>query len=291
VTARHEGEPPAGLASRAARRVVVTGGAGVQRAVVESLACERALRVVLDGRVIGLLACTPADLADLALGFLFGEAYIDGLDDLAALEVEGETLTAYARSAAGRDGVLAPAAASPAGLAARGTGCGRVALHDLASRSRLRPVAGPPGLSAAVTANPAPLLALFRHLQRAGPIFRASGGAHYAALAGLEHWGATGPRRPASQLRPAPALFFEDISRHSAIDKLAGAALRTGLDRRTCALLTSGRITTDAVARAARLGVPLLASRSAPTDLAVDLARSLGMVVVGFARGGRLNVY
>jgi FdhD protein len=102
-----------------------------------------------------------------------------------------------------------------------------------------------------------------------------SGGVHMAALA------------DGSGLR----LLREDIGRHNAVDKVIGAQLATGGSFRDKLLLASGRLSSELLAKALRCGVPVLMSRSAPTDRSVALARERQLTLIGFARGQRLNVY
>jgi FdhD protein len=83
----------------------------------------------------------------------------------------------------------------------------------------------------------------------------------------------------------------EDVGRHNAIDKVVGHCLLKGTDTSRGILLTTGRLNAQAVAKALRQRIPILASGSAATAHAVQLAERHGLTLVGFARGGRLNVY
>ncbi|MCM2359628.1 MAG: formate dehydrogenase accessory sulfurtransferase FdhD, partial [Geobacteraceae bacterium] len=86
-------------------------------------------------------------------------------------------------------------------------------------------------------------------------------------------------------------LYAEDIGRHNTIDRLAGEALFRGIDLNGKALVTSGRVSSELAAKAAFLGVSLVASRTSPTDMAVKICRAAGIVLVGYLRGGRFTVY
>jgi FdhD protein len=87
-------------------------------------------------------------------------------------------------------------------------------------------------------------------------------------------------------------FFFEDISRRSAVDKVIGAMVKAGLsDRNRGFLVSSGRISSDVVARAVKAKLPLIASISAPTDRALEIARLWGITVCGFVRGKGMNIY
>jgi FdhD protein len=84
---------------------------------------------------------------------------------------------------------------------------------------------------------------------------------------------------------------FADISRHNTIDKLIGQALIDGADLTKATLFTSGRIPLDMISKVARCGIPIVCSRSAPTTAAIDMAKKLGITLIGFVREERMNVY
>jgi len=84
---------------------------------------------------------------------------------------------------------------------------------------------------------------------------------------------------------------FADVSRHNTIDKLIGQALMDGRDLSQAVLFTSGRIPLDMLSKVVRCGIPIVCSRSAPTTAALELARQLGITLIGFVREGRMNVY
>jgi FdhD protein len=86
-------------------------------------------------------------------------------------------------------------------------------------------------------------------------------------------------------------LFEDDIGRHNALDKVLGAAMMHGMSLKDKVILTSGRISTEILAKVARRGIPAIISRSAPTGAAIEQARALNMSLIGFARGRNFNVY
>ena len=86
-------------------------------------------------------------------------------------------------------------------------------------------------------------------------------------------------------------VLFEDIGRHNAVDKVVGYLLKNAIKRDDVFIVTSGRISSDILLKAALMNISLIVSRSAPTSLAVKLANKLGVTVIGFARGNKLNIY
>jgi FdhD protein len=81
------------------------------------------------------------------------------------------------------------------------------------------------------------------------------------------------------------------VGRHNTLDKLRGLALLQGLDTRDRILLSSGRISSEMLNKAAQMGVPVIVSRTSPTSLSVTLARAWGITLIGYARQNRMNVY
>jgi len=86
-------------------------------------------------------------------------------------------------------------------------------------------------------------------------------------------------------------LHYLDIGRHNALDKIYGACLQQHIETSHTFLAISGRISSEMVVKAVRIGSPLLLSKSAPTDLAIQLAEELGLTAVGFIRNQSFNVY
>ncbi|MBE3581382.1 MAG: formate dehydrogenase accessory sulfurtransferase FdhD [Thermoanaerobacteraceae bacterium] len=130
-------------------------------------------------------------------------------------------------------------------------------------------------ISSDMTVSPATVIDLMAQLQRSPELYQKTRGAHGAALADAK----------------GLIIFREDIGRHNAVDKVAGAVLYRRLETADKLLLTTGRISSEIVAKTARLGTPFLLSRSVPTDYAIQLGQLLGITIVGLARGKRFKVY
>jgi len=104
--------------------------------------------------------------------------------------------------------------------------------------------------------------------QRMSELFKTTGGVHSSAVCS-----------------GGKILYFrEDVGRHNSVDKLIGRCFLEGIDMGDKVLLTTGRISSEILIKAAKMGVPVLASRSAPTELAVRHAEELGVTIAGFVR-------
>jgi FdhD protein len=245
---------------------------------VDRAAAEEPLEVRLNGRAFAVIMRTPGHDRELTAGFLLSERVIRSADDLGAIEhcrdrvgpddhpenVVNVTLPA----AAGVDDLLASrrstTTTSACGL------CGRQSIESLKSdvpALRCDAVRVPPG---AISAMP-------ERLREAQATFDVTGGLHAAAL-----FSADGTIDTAA----------EDVGRHNAVDKVVGRMLM--LDRLPLSnrfLFVSGRTSFEIVQKALFAGIPLVASVSAPSSLAIDLARETGVTLVGFVRGTAFNVY
>ncbi|NQU75758.1 MAG: formate dehydrogenase accessory sulfurtransferase FdhD, partial [Planctomycetes bacterium] len=150
-----------------------------------------------------------------------------------------------------------------------GTGCG----SGGTSRDRNNPPYAAVG--AEVTMGAQAVLELAKAFQSRSGLWRETGGVHACALADEREI----------------LVFAEDVGRHNAFDKVMGIAAMEGIAVGDKLVLTTGRLSAEIVSKAVACGVPILASRSAVTGLAISLAKRFGMTLVGFMRGGRLNVY
>ena len=234
----------------------------------DDLAVEAPLMLVLDGTPIATLMRTPGHDVELAAGWLVVESGVRAADDVAQLRAcwEDETDRVHLTL---RDGVQPPRPRAYVTSAA----CG-VCSADVLDLSPLR-TSEPhtPGWTVARDVLAA-LPDAMSHEQRA---FARTGGVHAAALA-----------TDTGEL----LVVREDVGRHNAVDKVAGWALLDGrlpaIDR---LLVVSGRVSFEIVQKAVAAGVAGIVAVSAPSSLAVDLAREHGLLLAGMVRGGRLNLY
>jgi len=225
---------------------------------------ERPVTIHLNDSEIATVQATPHDLEELAVGFLLSEGLLTDRTAFVGADADAKRGLVWVTSAE----------QVPADMAERRryltSGCGKGV--TFASVGHARGLA-PAGSPLAVTADD--IYALVRDLADAATLYRDTGGMHAAGLG------------RAGRLLVAR----EDVGRHNAIDKVLGRAWLDGIETEDTVLVATGRISYDMAVKAAKARVPIAASRSAVTDLAADLADSLGIALVGYVRGGKLTVY
>ncbi|MFW6108025.1 MAG: formate dehydrogenase accessory sulfurtransferase FdhD [bacterium] len=262
-------EPPTQEGAGLTARVAVTRVRADRRAKeTDEVAREFPLLVSVDGREVCRLQCSPARLEELALGFLHTAGLVppgagppvmscDVSDSEARVDVRlgtsDEDVERLRRSVA------------------MGTGCGGGLFHV----KGLDPLDCERRVNMLFETAAAELSAAMRAFQARSVVYRETGGVHSAGVAA------------AGEL----IAFAEDVGRHNAVDKVVGHCLLNGESLDHKVLLSSGRLSLDVVAKAIRADVPVLASRSAPTEAAVRLARAAHLTLVGFLRGDRMNIY
>jgi FdhD protein len=244
------------------------------------LAAEEPLGIRIGGQAVSLTMRTPGDDIDLAAGFLFSEGIISSAADIASIRICDGSQCGHDHEADDAMGNIADVtlrADLPAGprrnfLTSSACGvCGKASIAELRVPGSFR-------LEEDVLQVPASVLAgLPDVLRRAQRVFERTGGLHAAGLF-------TGAGEVLA--------VREDVGRHNAVDKIVGWALRGGmLPLRGCLLLVSGRASFELVQKAVLAGIPVLAAVSAPSSLAAELADDAGLTLVGFVRGGSMNVY
>ncbi len=241
--------------------------------VEDCLAAEEPLEMRAGRYSLGITLRTPGDDEELVAGFLFTEGILSRREDLVALRMPDDT----ARNRNLVRVTLDPGVRLSANNAARrfsaGSACGvcgKASITQLRRRGLRRP-------EAASLFDPEILCQLPPRLRAAQAVFGRTGGLHAAALF-----------TPGGEL----LVLREDIGRHNAVDKVIGWALLNGrVPLSDHVLMVSGRGGFEIVQKAITGGIPLLASVSAPSSLAVQLARELGLTLVGFLRGRRFVIY
>lgn len=243
----------------------------------DHVAVEEPMEVRVNGAPFAVVMRTPGADRDLAAGFLLAEDVIRAGDEIGLIEycldsddegrgnvlnvtVTGTAVTRLDDRLSNRRQVMMTASC---GL------CGRRTIESL--RVRVPSVEGDWSVPAAVIGS---LPTALRQAQR---VFETTGGLHAAGLFDLDG---------------RPIRTAEDVGRHNAVDKITGRMLLEGkLPLSRTILQVSGRTSFELVQKALLAGIPMICAVSAPSSLAIDLAREAGITLCGFVRGGSFNVY
>jgi FdhD protein len=235
------------------------------------IAEEVPVAMVYNGATFAVMMASPHDLDDFALGFSLTEQLIGHASQLLQLEthalIEGVELSMRVTD----DAPGAHLEQARQRLLPGRSGCGICGTRELENAVRHD---GAVGEGAAISRDA--LESALQELKGRQPMNLATGAVHAAA------WADTTGRI---------LLVREDVGRHNALDKLIGAIHRAGIDVNDGFALVTSRASYEMVTKAASAGIALLAAISAPTALAIELARSAGITLVGFARPGSHNVY
>ncbi len=228
---------------------------------------EEPLEIFVDGAPYAVVMRTPGDDIALVAGFCLAEGLIDGPADLGSIQacdVEDANRVAVIRTGEREP----PSRAVPHAISSSCGLCGREMIDDIVKRF--------PAIPEDFSTSLANLLALAARLQEAQQYFQPTGGSHAAAL--FDQGGEL-------------LSVAEDIGRHTALDKAIGRLLLLGQLAEVRVAVLSGRCSFEMVQKAARAGIPIVASVSAPTELAIELAQRAGVTLVGFVRRESLTVY
>jgi FdhD protein len=262
-------------ASRLVEVTRVRGGASA--ADVDRAATEEPLEIRLNGRPFVVTMRTPGADRELAAGFLLAERVIVDADDLGTIEhcadaaEEGRgnivNVTLAGGAADRLERVLAArrlvTTTSSCGL------CGRLTIESLQAEA--------PPIQSALRVTADRIASMPACLQASQEVFACTGGLHAAALFDAD-----------ARLHDVA----EDVGRHNAVDKVVGRMLlREALPIDNRVLFVSGRTSFEIVQKAFLAGIPVVASVSAPSTLAIDLARETHVTLVGFVRGDAFNIY
>lgn len=252
----------------AKRRKLVRFANGAAETVVDEVVTEWPVTIVLNGEEFATLVCTPDHIEDLAAGYLASEGVLESWDRLGDLSYDDRSGYVYADI----DGI--DEWMKESGSKRYLTSCCGKSRQSFVFYSDARTAR--PLQRQSVRLTPGQVLDMMQSMQAHSALFKATGGVHNAAL--FEQDGTL-------------LLSRLDIGRHNALDKIYGYCLRNDMKMEGKVLAFSGRVSSEVLLKAAKMECEVLLSKSAATDLAIELAEQLGITVVGFIRGGSFNVY
>ena len=221
---------------------------------------EFPLPLIVNGREIATLIASPHDLRFLVAGFLRLQGFVARVEDFTLFSVCTDFGVAKVEIKGELPERLKPVLTS---------GCGTGITYTIPKALQQGGVGLP---ERRFTADA--VFAMMDEMGKVAQRYSSHGGMHSAAVGD-----------------GSITLWSEDLGRHNTMDRIAGEALLKGIDISGMILVTSGRVSSELVAKASLLGIPLVASRTSPTNMAVKIADEAGITLIGYVRGGKFDVY
>jgi FdhD protein len=241
------------------KRIVLKKQGGFSAESEDYIATEKKLRVSVDGKELLSLYCTPLMVRELIVGFFLTEGVISGDFCLDTISIRFGEEDITVDIPAGKEVETKGATIT--------SGCvGGITFNR---KNAFEKITDSLSVKATVIEN------VFREFQQKGELYRLTGCIHSAALANENKI----------------LIFAEDIGRHNAVDKVIGHCIIEDIPFNGKLLLVSGRLSSEIASKCARWGIPIVASRTAPTELAIKIAEASGVTLVGFVRSERMNIY
>lgn len=236
---------------------------GSMASIKETVAREYSLHIILNDQTIVTLMCTPRNLEWLGAGYLLSEGMIQSKSDIASISLnESDGTINFVIPQDRYAGSVAPSNRCIASSGWRGSALQRVDIDHMK-------------VNTPVKINSCDVFRMMEDFQNRSQVFKQTGGVHSAALCDTR----------------SIQLFCEDLGRHNAIDKVFGGCLLEGIAPDEKIIMTSGRVSSEILLKVASRYTGILISKSAPTDVAVKLANHIGMTLIGFVRGRKMNIY
>lgn len=231
------------------------------------IATERPVTIYLNQKEFATIVCSPQYIEDMVIGFLASEGVIPSIASVQSInydEQQGVVRLTTDKAYPFYEQMLNKRyITSCCGMSRQSF----IFAHDAIRAKKMH--------DHTFTLKPHTCFRLMQQLEQCAELFQQTGGVHNAALCSEE----------------AIIVQRTDIGRHNALDKIYGHCLRHAIPVDHKIIAFSGRISSEIVLKVAKIGCSIILSKSAPTDLAIQLAEELGITTVGFIRGNRFNIY
>jgi FdhD protein len=247
--------------------VRVDVSAGKAEKTTDYVAEEEPLHIFLNRTRYVTIFCSPSNLKELAVGHALSEGTVKSM-----AEIEGIDLKE-------KEGICRINLRADVKIEERlklSQHFSRVIFSACGSNAPYQPSLGLSKVQSDLKVKAETISNCVNRLNFIAETFRKTGGVHVAAIYGSEGTLVT---------------FAEDVGRHNAVDKVIGSCLMKEIEVRNCFLALSGRLTGDIVLKAARTGLPIVASLATAIDSGIVIAKEVELTLIGFVRGRRMNVY
>lgn len=230
--------------------------------ITDIIIVEKLLNIFVNYEFYAALMCTPSEEKELAVGFLFSEGIISSINSVESIEEKyDDRICIVLENKICKDEF---------NVKAQTSGCakGSIKLTFLEEDGIER-------IESDCKFYSKEILNLMKAFNTKSDLFKQTGGVHSCSICSSKD-----------------IIFFsEDIGRHNALDKVIGKAVMTNTVLKDKLLMTTGRISSEMIIKSAKAGIPIIVSHSAPSDLALRIAKAANITLIGFARGNRMNIY
>jgi FdhD protein len=235
------------------------------RKVKDYVAEEKPLNIFLNKAYYATIFCSPSNLKGLALGHMLSEGILKSVEEIEEVNLKNEACHVKIKS---NINIKKRLNLSKHFSRIITSACGSPWAYPYSGKL--------PKIKSNLKVKAETILNSVKNLNFIAETFRKTGGVHAAAI-----------YKKDGEL----VAFAEDVGRHNAVDKVIGMAALNKTDFGACFLALSGRLTGDMVLKAGRVGLPLVASLAAALDSGIAIAKDIGLTLIGFVRGNRMNIY
>lgn len=233
--------------------------------IQDTIVREFALTLFLNTHEVTTLICTPSNLEYLAVGFLFSEGLIKEKGQIKNITIDlkkGSARLITREGGLDEDSVHWKGSLTPKA-------------NRLALLPRDNKVEKKTPINTKMAIKRDQIYSLMDKFNLSPQVFMSTGGTHSAALCDKKDL----------------LLFREDIGRHNAIDKILGECILGNIQTDDRIIMTSGRVSSQTLNKVSKTNIPCIISKSAPTDLGIEISKQVGITLIGFVRGRRMNIY
>jgi len=236
----------------------------VQR-MKDYVAEEKSLHIFLNKNHYAIIFCSPENLKELVVGHLLSEGILRSEEEIEKISIEENVYKVKFKQNVDLDKRLKLS-----------RHYSRIILSACGNQTPYQPLRKLPRIESKMTVKAETILECVSRLNSIAETFRKTGGVHIAAIY----------KSDGSLVASA-----EDVGRHNAVDKVIGSGVLNKINLNECFLALSGRLTGDIVLKAARVGLPVVASLAGAVDSGIAIAKDANLTLIGFVRGKRMNVY